>query len=240
MKNILNKLAKAGFLAGFICLLFTYGSFAQRPINRIIVWDVTASMVGVTNTTPPDFGYTPDNDIDATVREGINKIINETNYDGGSFRIIPFHTQIVANRQFNNDSKGRSEAKDYINNYRIERKPTTSTNICGAWDIAMNYIDSTRKNFIYLFTDGRQNVSYGPTGINCLSDIVRKYCALTNTSEAYTFFVSLNITDNTFSSTLKYACPKNLMYVQVDSVKKYGIDISKFLIKPQQLDFIIK
>lgn len=240
MKNILNKLTKRGFLAGAICLLFTAGSFAQKPINRIIVWDVTASMVGVTNTTPPDFGYDHNTDIDSIVRVGIIKIIKNTIIDNGTFRIIPFSTVTIADNQYKNDTKGRTDLIKYINNYKIEKKPTSSTNICGAWDIAMNYIDQTKQNIIYLFTDGKQNVSYGPDGINCLTRIVRKYCELTNGSETYTFFVSLNISDNSFSSILKDACSENLKYLDVDSVGGKGIPPLVKIRKPQQLNFIIK
>lgn len=206
--------------------MFSVSSFAQKPINRIIVWDVTASMVGTTNNIPPAYGYIQDNDIDKSVRAGIIKIINETADDGGTFRIVPFRTSIIDDKKiFLNNSTGRTEAVNYITDYVIDKRPVGSTNICGAWDGAMGYIDPERQNIIYLFTDGNQNIPYGSSGINCLSDVVTRYCNVTAHSEIYTFFISLNIADNTFSQILNNACSSHLKYLSLENVKSKGVSL---------------
>jgi len=212
------------FLVVIICLLSIYSSYAQSPKSRIIIWDVTASMVGSTNSVPPNYGYNANSDIDKDVRTGIIKIISDSPDDNGEFRVIPFGTDILDfTKIFKNNQTGKADAINYINNYVIDKRPVGYTNICGAWDKAMNFIDPDKQNIIYLFTDGSQNVPFGPDGKNCLPSIVQKYCNLTRDSETFTFFVSLNVSDKSFSSILNNACSKNLKYLPLDDVKKNGV-----------------
>ena len=224
MKTTSNTFTKATYLLGMLCLLIISSSFAQKAKSRIIIWDVTASMVGSTNSVPPNFGYIANSDIDKDVRIGIIKIINDSPDDNGEFRIIPFGTDILDfTKIFKNNKAGKSDAINYINSYVIDKRPVGYTNICGAWDKAMNFINPDKQNIIYLFTDGSQNVTFGPDGKNCLPSIVQKYCNLTKDSETFTFFVSLNVSDKSFSSILNNACSKNLKYLPLDDVKQNGV-----------------
>lgn len=226
VKNIPNKLLRTTFAVGLMLLLFPELSLGQKTINRLIIWDVTNSMVGTTNSTPPDYGYKLASDIDKNVRDGIIKIINDAKDDGGAFRILPFTTTILdTDKNFVNNSSGRAAAVNYILNYVIGKKPSGYTNICGAWDGAMSFVDPTRQNIIYLFTDGNQNVPYGNSGINCLTEVVSRYCKVTLNSDIYTFFISLNIQDNSFSQILNNACSKHLKYLSLDDVKGKGIKL---------------
>lgn len=218
-----DKLLRITLFSGLMWLLFSTVSLGQKTINRIIIWDVTNSMVGTTNNIPPNYGYNPASDIDKNVRAGIIKIINETKDDGGAFRILPFTTTILdPDKNFVNNNSGRMAAVNYIKNYVIGEKPAGYTNICGAWDGAMSYVDPTRQNIIYLFTDGHQNIPYGNSGINCLEEVVARYCKVTLNSDIYTFFISLNITDNSFSQILNNACAKHLKYFSLgDTIPKF-------------------
>jgi hypothetical protein len=225
MINFSNLFIKKIVSISALYLLSVPLSFSQsKPKNRIIIWDVTASMLGSTNGIPPYFGYNLNSDIDGDVRAGMIKIINDSPDEAGEFRIIPFGTDIIeSNKIFQNNKKGRTDAINYIKSYFIEKKPKGYTNICGAWDKSMNFIDPNKENIIYLFTDGSQNVNYGKEGKNCLSSIVEKYCNLTRDSETFTFFVSLNVSDVTFSAILNNACSKNLKYLPLADVKKNGV-----------------
>ena len=226
----------------FMAFIFSFSTkiIAQKAVNRLILWDVTASMVGSTNSTPPNYGYNANSDIDKQVREGLIKIITDTKDDDGGFNIYPFGSDILEYKSFLNTSNGRKEATNYITNYKIDKQPKGYTNICGAWDKAMIHIDPKLRNVIYLFTDGSQNIAYGPDGINCLSSTVNKYCSLTKGTDTYTFYVSLNVADKTFQGILANAC-KNITVVTADDVKNKGINLPlKLVAKFQPLSFNVQ
>jgi len=226
----------------FMAFIFSFSTkiIAQKAVNRLILWDVTASMVGSTNNTPPNYGYNANSDIDKQVREGLIKIINDTKDDDGVFNIYPFGSDVIEYKSFLNTSNGRKEAINYITNYKIDKQPKGYTNICGAWDKAMIHIDPKLRNVIYLFTDGSQNIAYGQDGINCLSSTVNKYCSLTKGTDTYTFYVSLNVADKTFQGILANAC-KNITVVTADDVKNKGINLPlKLVAKFQPLSFNVQ
>jgi hypothetical protein len=221
-------------------LSFSINVLAQKPQNRIILWDVTQSMVGSTNNQAPDYGYNSNNDIDKQVREALIKIINDSKDDDGVFNIYPFGTDIWEYKSFSNNQTGRNEAVKYILNYKIGKKPTGYTNICAAWDKAMTHIDPKQQNVIFLFTDGTQNINYGAYGTNCLEAIVNKYCSLTSGTDTYTFYISLNVSDKTFQSKLSNAC-KNISVITAEDVKKIGVTLPlKLFPKFQPLTFNIQ
>ena len=174
----------------FVLFLFS-SSFAQTnltELNRVILWDVTASMVGST----PNGGYNPATNIDRNVRQGLRNLINSFEEDNSTFRILPFTTNIIDfNRVFTASATGKQNALSYINNYVISPQIIGFTNICSAWVDAHRYIDRGKINFIYLYTDGEQNTSFGPDGRNCLQGLVTRYCELTR-GTSYTYFVSIN------------------------------------------------
>lgn len=160
---------------------------ASKEFNRIILWDVTASMVG---STPN--GYNNATDIDKNVRQGLRNLINDFEDDNSTFRILPFTTDIIDfNKVFTANAAGKSKALSYIDSYVISPQIKGYTNICAAWDKANSYIDKGKSNFIYLYTDGEQNIDYGQGGRNCLQGLVNKYCELTKGS-SFTYFVSIN------------------------------------------------
>ena len=234
-----NSIKAIVFLLTF-AFLSSSKIIAQKSVNRLILWDVTASMVGSTNNTPPNYGYNANSDIAKQVRDALIKIISDSKDDDGVFNIYPFGSDILEYMNFPNTSNGRNNAINYITNYKIDKQPKGYTNICGAWDKAMMHIDSKLRNVIYLFTDGSQNVAYGKDGINCLSSTVNKYCSLTNGTDTYTFYVSLNVADKTFQGILKDAC-KNITVVTADDVKGIGIKIpQKLVAKFQPLSFNVQ
>ena len=181
------------FLILLILLFFNKSIiFAQKKENnRIILWDVTASMVGSTSS-----GYNPKHDIDKNVREGLRKLINDFNDDNSTIRIFPFTTTILDySKEFKANSSGKAAATKYINDYYIDKKIKGFTNICSAWEMAHNYIDKAKSNHIYLYTDGEQNINYGSDGKNCMQGLIDKYCDLTK-GACYTYFISIDAVNN--------------------------------------------
>ena len=227
---------KNRFIQIEICLLFLLFFsinmvFGQKAQNSIFIWDVTASMVGTTNPTPPNYGYKKEADIDSEVRKGLEDIINEIRESTGEIIILPFGTEIWETQRFKSNKKGKHEAINYIKNYKIGKQPVGYTNICSAWDNAIQYIDPQKENLIYLFTDGEQNISYGALNKDeCLKHIVEKYCKQAEGKEIFTFFISLNLADNSFSNILNNACSKHLKYVPLKDVRDHGVQVPAILV----------
>ena len=236
MLNLLIGYKKkvCSFITIFLLLLLS-NSFSQKAKNRIIIWDVTASMTGSTNGTAPGYGYNSNTDIDKVVRDGIIKIISQFPEDKGQFRILPFRDNILDNKQFANDKQGKDAATNYINNYVIGKKPVGYTNICGAWDQSMQFLDMGKDNIIYLFTDGNQNIDYGPNGKNCLPGVVDKYCKLSKGGETYTYFVSLNINNKINTDP---SCPIKFIDVK-DPIHDFPDPAKSIALTPQNSPLII-
>lgn len=61
------------------------------------------------------------------------------------------------------------------------------TGICKAWDLGLKYIDKERNNYLYLFTDGTENVDKRRTDAVC--DRIQNWCR--QAPNNYAFFVVL-------------------------------------------------
>ena len=201
-------------------MISSLAGFAQQ--NRIIIWDITRSMIGVSCLTPPHFCVTEGGNIDGQVREGIKDIINDAKDDGGEFRILTFRESVIDNRVFDVSNAGKNNAKAFVNQLSIKKDMAGATNICGAWEEAMKFVKPNQKNVIYLFTDGHQSSKLGGNG--CLNETIEKYCRVTAGSETFGFYITLNLEDNTFSSFLNRAC-SNLKLVDVKDVKENGVKL---------------
>jgi hypothetical protein len=165
----------------------SFGQSQPREFNRIILWDVTASMVG---STPN--GYNAATDIDKNVREGLRNLINTFKDDNSTFRILPFTTDIIDfSKTFSSNPSGKQQALNYINSYVISREIKGYTNICAAWEKANSYVDRGKSNFIFLYTDGEQNINYGKDGLNCMQGLIDKYCDLTK-GASFSYVISIN------------------------------------------------
>lgn len=220
---------RLSIVLSFLMLLFfssfsSFGQSQQKEKNRIILWDVTASMLGSTNSTPPNYGYNLNSNIDAIVREGLIKIINQFPVGNGQFRILPFRTEVLQTILFNNDVRGKVAAINFINSFVIDKRPVGYTNICAALDQAMSLFDVSKENVIYLFTDGNQNTEYKNFGRNCLPSILDKYCLLSKQEENFTYFISLNTMNDIHTDS---SCP--IKIINVGDVRNHGIVINEIV-----------
>jgi len=192
-------------------LLLCHFSFSQANRRYIFLWDVTRSMEG--------YGGKPN--IFNIVKHHMIDVLNSLDSDGGEILIFSFQDKILDKKYFTNDSENREEAKRYINNYKIVNNG--NTNICGAWDDAMNIIlnkDNTYlESIFFIYTDGFQNIPYGEYGNNCLQYITQKYCKLTSNLNSFTFFISLNSNLSSLDKNfLKDAC-KNVSFSEIIDIK---------------------
>jgi len=179
----------------------------SKKSNHIFIWDVTLSMKGYNNSP----------NIYNEVVEVMVHTLTNIEADGSSIYIIPFQDKVLqTNVQIANEA-GKQAAIDFVKNFNNEA--VTYTNICVAWEKAIQLIDNRNKNFLYLFTDGEQsdlsskNPAYGK---NCLNKIIDQYCALVNnTQNAYTFYISLNTNlPTTLKQKFKTRCPEYLRLIE--------------------------
>lgn len=189
-----------------LCFFTSSGQISKKN-NHIFIWDVTLSMKGYNNA--PDI-------YDEVVEVMVNTLAN-IEEDGSDIFIIPFQDKVLETYTQKATETGKQQAIDYVQNFNNE--DVTYTNICIAWEKAMQLINNQNKNFLYLFTDGEQSdlsnkdARYGK---NCLDKIIDQYCALiNNTQNAYTFYISLN-TDlpPTLKQKFKTNCPEYLRLIE--------------------------
>lgn len=200
---------KKAILLGIIFVGLQYavkGQIAKKS-NHIFIWDVTLSMKGYNNSP----------DIYNEVVDVMVRTLANIEADGSSIYIIPFQDKLLqTNVQIANEA-GKQAAIDFVKNFNNEE--VTYTNICVAWEKAIQLIDNRNKNFLYLFTDGeqsdlsKQNPAYDK---NCLNKIIDQYCALiNNTQNAYTFYISLNTNlPAALKQKFKTRCPEYLRLIE--------------------------
>lgn len=190
-------------------LLFNWNASAQisKKNNHIFIWDVTLSMKG----------YNDSPDIYKDVVEVMVNTLADIEEDGSDIYIIPFQDAVLETYTQKATATGKQNAIDYVKNFNNEN--VTYTNICIAWEKAMDLLDSQNKNFLYLLTDGEQSdlsnkdARYGKA---CLNKVIDQYCALiNNTQNAHTFYISLN-TDLPYSLKQKFknSCPEYLRLIE--------------------------
>lgn len=104
--------------------------------------------------------------------------------ENATVNIVLFHQSTAAPIRF--------KAKDFDWN-AIEStcdrmfKESKRTGICNAWDLGLKYIDRNRNNYLYLFTDGIENVHSQRTDAVCQR--IKNWCK--QAPNNYAFFVAL-------------------------------------------------
>ncbi len=200
---------KTIFILFFIGILSTSIAHSQisKKNNHLFIWDVTLSMKGYNNAP---------NIYDDVVQVMVNTLSN-IEEDGSDINIIPFQDEVLQTYTQKATAHGKQQAIDFVQSFNNEK--VTFTNICVAWEKAMQLINNQQKNFLYLFTDGEQSdlskkdARYGKT---CLDKIIDQYCALiNNTQNAYTFYISLNTNLPTaLKQKFKSSCPEYLRLIE--------------------------
>ncbi len=196
-----------------VCLLvlgFTFshlnvsGQIDQKT-NHIFVWDVTQSMKGY-NGAP---------DIYQDVVDLIVRSLNNIEADGSDIYIIPFKDKVLQTYYKKATPEGIASAIDFVQNF--EDNAITYTNICIAWERAIELVSTKNKNMIYLLTDGKQNSKQSGYDESCLLRVIDQYCALANnTDNTYTFYISFYDKElpSAVKNKLKNSCPEHLRFIE--------------------------
>lgn len=150
------------------CILLCTSLYAQRERNYIYLFDCTQSMKTVVNIWDPTKKY---------LKEDIEKLSPLS-----TISIIPFQSITHPTIQFQRKDFNWNKVEELFNKY-IENK--TNTNICSAWDEGMRCIDTNKDNYLFLLTDGEDNVK----GIKAVCQRIREWCSKYKNS--YAFYVML-------------------------------------------------
>lgn len=176
----------------------TISAYSALERNYIYLFDCSKSMIGY-NGAP-------------NVWEDAKKYLQsdiERYSSGTSIHVIPFqHMPLSIHSFLREDFNWRNIEKDmdgYVQN-------VTRTNICDALDTAEKYIDFNKDNYIYLLTDGLDNVR----GMSVLAQKLRNLCGKYKNTRLYYVVLTANAIDPTIRDVVD-ACSTEFF---VDVTKK--------------------
>lgn len=155
----------------FIIALLFYSSITAQSKNerRIYLWDVSLSMKG--RAKQADGKPTPNiyDDVVKALCESVNNLLNENT----EIIVLPFYNGIDESGKtgpLKATKEGKSKITDKIRNYSNNK--VDYTNICGAvTDVMNHYLDSDKRNIVFLFTDGQQEIPWNKP----LPDVLREW-----------------------------------------------------------------
>lgn len=147
MRRIMNRITKSLSLVLFV--LFFQNSYSQMITSekRIYLLDVTKSMIGR--------GSVNTLNIFDEVKKSLEDAVDDISDSRTEIVIIPFTDKPVPNEEV---VQGTIAQKDTLR-MQIESLNVKSgnTNIADAWSKGIEYLDSTKVNYMFLLTDGLHN-----------------------------------------------------------------------------------
>lgn len=149
-------------------ILLCVALYAQRERNYIYLFDCTQSMKTVVDIWEPTKNY---------LKVDIEKLSMSS-----TISIIPFQGITHPAIQFERGSFNWNKIDEQFNKYIEDR---TNTNICSAWDEGVKCIDVNKDNYLFVLTDGEDNVK----GTEALCQRIREWCGKYKNS--YAFYVML-------------------------------------------------
>ena len=159
------------------CIMYFNPMHSQTYMQekRIYLVDVTASMIGEGNVKTPD--------IFSKVKEGLLETINNINTPSTEIVIVPFTNK--PHEKMNGQIIAKDGILENIKSLSIKRG---DTNIADAWNYAVQEIDSTRVNYLFILTDGLHNC--GPEKDSLYNDL-RKWADISKDQYYFAFYVML-------------------------------------------------
>lgn len=147
MRRIMKRITKSLSLVLFV--LFFQNSYSQMITSekRIYLLDVTKSMIGRGSVNTPD--------IFDEVKKSLEDAVDDISDSRTEIVIIPFTDKPASNEEV---VQGTIAQKDTLR-MQIESLNVKSgnTNIADAWSKGIEYLDSTKVNYMFLLTDGLHN-----------------------------------------------------------------------------------
>lgn len=150
---------------------------AQRERNYIYLLDCTKSMSGYNgapNIWEPTKNY---------LRSDIERQTPNT-----SIHVVPFQGKNLPTFSFMANKFAWKDMEKILDGYMGN---ITKTNICDAWDLSSKYIDCNKDNYIYLLTDGVDNVK----GTEALAKKLANFCGKHKNTHAFYVVLTKNAID---------------------------------------------
>ena len=147
--------------------------------KRIFLWDVTLST----------FGFNGSPDIAEEVRENLLNAIENLQDENNEIVVIPFQDKVLDVWEGNAGNSDKGAIISNIQNIKEKDLDVTMTNICEAWGTALEYLDNSKRNYIFLLTDGAQNSSKLPK--TCLVEKISNWCEVAKDNDGFAYYVML-------------------------------------------------
>lgn len=144
--------------------------YAQRQRNYVYLFDCTWSM------KEPNHIW---EEAKSFLKEDINQLDENANVT-----IVLFHQEASTPIRFKAKEFKWKDIESLCEKMIAESE---YTGICKAWDVGLKFIDKERNNYLYLFTDGTENVDKRRTDAVC--DRIQNWCR--QAPNNYAFFVVL-------------------------------------------------
>ena len=198
-----------------ILLTFTLNVYSQELSNRIIIWDITLSTLGLSFSKGVQ-SQNPDKNIFGKLKSSLIKKIESIPDDGGQIHLLQFREDVKYNQTFVNNINGKQQLLNFVKGYDLVNIPANrgNTNIAGAWEEGSGLIGPNAVNEIYLYTDGEQNVRHnGDDPKVAFARIIKKYCTFTQKLNSILFFVSLDAGFDQATLDLLNGCQTKLIFI---------------------------
>ncbi|MDE5418470.1 VWA domain-containing protein [Labilibaculum sp. DW002] len=147
--------------------------------RRVYLLDCTLSMFG--------FGGCPE--IFEEVRAGLIEAIQTIDDERTEIIILPFQDEVLDVWKQDATASGKKILIDKIRSIKKKNLDITRTNICAAWEKALELLNSERRNYIFLLTDGEQNSKKNTK--DCLYSHIENWCSQARQRDAFAFYVML-------------------------------------------------
>lgn len=151
-------------------MIYALAGYAQRERNYIYLFDCTQSMDGY-NGSPRIWEQTKQ-----WLWDDIEQLRD------GQVTLIPFQGESYEPIAFDRSAYKRAKLEKPLDEY-IQK--VTNTNICAAWDAGVKLLDEHKDNYLYVLTDGLDNVQ----GTAALCQRIRSWC--NQNKNSYVFYVML-------------------------------------------------
>ncbi|MBI9056983.1 MAG: VWA domain-containing protein [Labilibaculum sp.] len=169
----------------FIFILLFFINITQvktqnfKEEQRVFLFDCTLSM----------FGYGDSPDIFESVRTSLIDAIQSVDDERTQIVVLPFQDKVLDVWQQDATVSGKKQIIDKIRSIKKANLKVTRTNICSAWEKALELLNSERRNYIFLLTDGEQNSKKNTK--DCLYSHIENWCSQAKQKDAFAFYVML-------------------------------------------------
>ena len=164
-----------------VAIILSVGTslWAQRERNYIYVLDCSNSMLGY-HLWDPTMNF-------------LEKSIGNLS-DNSMVTIIPFQGKVFE-KSVLHELKSDLDWSSYKKSIANYPKQLLGTNICEAWDRALNYLDPNKDNYLCLLTDGEDNMN-PPDGTAKVCDRIRQWCDIMKNVRGYYVALSTDAADS--------------------------------------------